>query len=250
MIDADDVQLQIKKKARRRLVGAVAFAALAALVLPMVMDQEPKPPAQEVEIHIPGQDGKPFQPSLAAVPVPQEVPPPSAPVVAPSPVPVPVTAPQADSPAAPPARPVAQVIETVPSRAEPRSEAPRPAAKPEVKPAVKPETKPAAKPEPAKVDNDEAKRAAAILAGHETAAEPAGKGPHVVLIGAFANEANVQNIKSKLGELGIKVYTEPLDSPQGKKTRVRAGPFPSREAAEKALEKMKRIGVSGVVSAK
>ena len=65
-----------------------------------------------------------------------------------------------------------------------------------------------------------------------------------------ANEANVQNIKSKLGELGIKVYTEPLDSPQGRKTRVRAGPFPSRDAAEKALEKMKRIGVSGVVAAK
>ncbi|MDD3481364.1 SPOR domain-containing protein [Azovibrio restrictus] len=264
MIDADDVQLQIKKKARRRLVGAVAFAALAALVLPMVMDQEPKPPAQEVEIHIPGQDGKPFQPSLAAVPVPQEVPAPQpAPVVAPPavvppPVPVPVTAPQASPQPAPPARPVAQVIETVPARAEPPKPAakpePKPSVKPEAKPAVKPESKPAAKPEPAKpgkAESDEAKRAAAILAGNiPAAAEPAGKGPHVVLIGAFANEANVQNIKTKLGELGIKVYTEPLDSPQGKKTRVRAGPFPSREAADKALEKMKRIGVSGVVAAK
>ena len=276
MIDADDVQLQIKKKARRRLVGAVAFAALAALVLPMVMDQEPKPPAQEVEIRIPGQDGKPFQPSLAAVPVPQEVPAPqpapaaAPPAVVPPPVPVPVTAPQADPQPAPPARPVAQVIETVPARAEPPKPAAKPESKPEskpeAKPPVKPEAKPASKPEstpepkptatpepakPAKVDNDEAKRAAAILAGNApAAAEPAGKGPHVVLIGAFANEANVQNIKSKLGELGIKVYTEPLDSPQGKKTRVRAGPFPSREAADKALEKMKRIGVSGVVAAK
>lgn len=267
MIDADDVQLQIKKKARRRLVGAVAFAALAALVLPMVMDQEPKPPAQEVEIRIPGQDGKPFQPSLAAVPVPQEVPAPQSapaaapPAVVPPPVPVPVTAPQADPQPAPPARPVAQVIETVPARAEPPKPAAKPESKPEskpeAKPPVKPEAKPASKPEskpepkPAKVDNDEAKRAAAILAGNApAAAEPAGKGPHVVLIGAFANEANVQNIKSKLGELGIKVYTEPLDSPQGKKTRVRAGPFPSREAADKALEKMKRIGVSGVVAAK
>ena len=51
-------------------------------------------------------------------------------------------------------------------------------------------------------------------------------------------------------EIGIKVITEPLDSPEGKKTRVRAGPFASREAAEKALEKMKRIGVGGVVAAK
>ena len=46
------------------------------------------------------------------------------------------------------------------------------------------------------------------------------------------------------------MFTEPLDSPQGKKTRVRAGPFTSREAADKALEKMKRIGVNGVVSGK
>ena len=43
---------------------------------------------------------------------------------------------------------------------------------------------------------------------------------------------------------------EPLDSPEGKKTRVRAGPFPSRDAAEKALDKMKRIGVNGVIAAK
>jgi DedD protein len=48
--------------------------------------------------------------------------------------------------------------------------------------------------------------------------------------------------------LGIKVFSEPLDTPQGRKTRVRAGPFASREAAEKALARMQNIGVSGVVA--
>ncbi len=72
----------------------------------------------------------------------------------------------------------------------------------------------------------------------------------MILIGAFANPANVKQLQSKISELGIKTYTEALDSPEGKKTRVRAGPFPNREAAEKALDKMKRIGVSGVVAAK
>jgi DedD protein len=120
------------------------------------------------------------------------------------------------------------------------------------KTASKPE-KSAEKPA-AKTDTD-AKRAAAILAGQSAPAAaapaPAAKsGEYVVLIGAFANEANVKNLKSKLGEQNIKTYSEPLDTPQGKKTRVRAGPFPNREAAEKALEKMQRIGVSGVVSAK
>ncbi len=103
---------------------------------------------------------------------------------------------------------------------------------------------------------DEAKRAAAILAGQAAdgkaiEARPTAKpGEYLVLIGAFANEANVKNIKAKLAEQGIKTFSEPLDTPQGKKTRVRAGPFPSRDAADKALEKMQRIGVSGVVAAK
>ncbi|MFZ2855638.1 MAG: SPOR domain-containing protein [Rhodocyclaceae bacterium] len=72
----------------------------------------------------------------------------------------------------------------------------------------------------------------------------------MILIGAFANTGNVKLLQGKIGELGVKTYTEPLDSPQGKKTRLRAGPFPNRDAADKALDRMKRIGVSGVVAAK
>ena len=75
-------------------------------------------------------------------------------------------------------------------------------------------------------------------------------GQYVILIGAFSNPANVKQLQTKIGELDIKVYTEPLVSPEGKKTRVRAGPFPSREAADKALDKIKRIGVNGVVTAR
>ena len=78
----------------------------------------------------------------------------------------------------------------------------------------------------------------------------AGNGQYVILIGAFSNPANVKQLQTKIGELGVKVYTEPLDSPGGKKTRVRAGPFANRDAADKALDKLKRIGVNGVVAAR
>ena len=134
----------------------------------------------------------------------------------------------------------------------------KPVQKPE-KPADKPPAKPAEKAAEKTTEKpkaDEAKRAAAILAGQAAdskaiEARPTAKpGEYLVLIGAFANEANVKNIKAKLAEQGIKTFSEPLDTPQGKKTRVRAGPFPSRDAADKALEKMQRIGVSGVVAAK
>jgi DedD protein len=97
--------------------------------------------------------------------------------------------------------------------------------------------------------DSDAKRAAAILAG-QSDVPVAKSGEYLVLIGAFSNEANVKNLKAKLSEQGIKTFSEPLDTPQGKKTRVRAGPFASREAADKALEKMQKIGVTGVVSAK
>ena len=54
---ADD-SLELKKRARRRLVGAIALALLAIVVLPMVMDSEPRPASQDVQIRIPSQDGE------------------------------------------------------------------------------------------------------------------------------------------------------------------------------------------------
>ena len=73
----------------------------------------------------------------------------------------------------------------------------------------------------------------------------------VVQLGAYRDQANVRNLTAKLKQQGYNFYTEALPSPDGStRTRVRAGPFPNREAAEKALEKMRGIGVSGVVAAK
>lgn len=226
MSDPSDANLQLKKRARRRLVGAIAFAGLAAVVLPMVMDEEPKQQVQDVQIRIPGQDKTPFTPKL--------VKPSSAPVAGEKAV-----TPEKKEPAVPP--PVADVAKP--------AETP-PAGKTAEKATEKPPEKPASDSEP--------RRAAAILGGKtpEAAASassvPASSagGQYVILIGAFSNPANVKQLQTKIGELGIKVYTEPLVSPEGRKTRVRAGPFPSREAADKALDKLKRIGVNGVVTAR
>jgi DedD protein len=235
-----DAQLPLKKRARRRLVGAIALAVLAAVVLPMVMDHAPQAPVQDVQIRIPGQEQAPaFNPkTLAAKP--------AEPLVA-APTPVAKAEPAvSEKPAAP--------VTAEKAAAKPLDPAAKPVAKPE-KPVEKTQEKPALAPEKsAKNGSDDSQRAAALLAGKSAEASAPAKavagGEHVILIGAFANPANVKQLQTKLGELGLKVYTETLDSPQGKKTRVRAGPFPSRDAADKALEKMKRIGVNGVVAAK
>lgn len=257
-MDDNDAQLHLKKRARRRLVGAIFFVSVVAMVLPMVMDHEPRQAVQDVEIRIPGQDEKPFAPKFAVAPVekaPEKAPEP--PIVMPSDKAV-QPAPEVKSPVDQAAKPTARVLEVVKDAKAPEKPADKPAEKPAAKPEKAPE-KPVAKPNDKPADKpkgDDAKRAAAILAGQSVDAKAADSktaakgGEFLVLIGAFSNEANVKNLKDKLSEQGIKTFSEPLDTPQGRKTRVRAGPFPNREAAEKALDKMRRIGVSGVVSAK
>lgn len=231
-MDDNDAQLQLKKRARRRLIGAVFFVSLVAIVLPTIMDQEPRQQVQDVEIRIPGQDDKPFAPRFAATPSEKPVEP--APAEKPAVAPPPVRAPEA------PAKPAEKPVDK-PLAAKPEKTPEKPVAKTPEKSPEKPAEKPKA---------DDAKRAAAILAGQQEAKGAVKGGEYLVLIGAFASEDNVRNLKTKLGELGIKAYSEPLETPQGRKTRVRAGPFASREAADKALDKMKKIGVSGVVAAK
>lgn len=262
-MEDNDAQLQLKKRARRRLVGAVAFVSVVAVVLPMVMDHEPRQVVQDVEIRIPGQDEKPFAPKFAAVPLEKAV------EAAPAKSPEPAEAAAVEPPPANSAAPSVRVLEVnkdakdgaaerKADKTEKTPDKPKPPAKvekPAEKAAAKPEKaadKPAEKPaDKAATKSDDAKRAAAILAGQGAEAKPAAKGgEYLVLIGAFSNEANVKILKAKLGEQGIKTFSEPLETPQGKKTRVRAGPFANREAADKALEKMQRIGVSGVVAAK
>lgn len=265
MEDSDNLQQQLKKRARRRLVGAVFFASVVAIVLPMVMDHEPRQPVQDVEIRIPGQDDKPFAPRFAAAPpadgpataaasavdsknsqklLPSE----SAAVVRPAEKPLEKSA----------EKPLAKLVDKPGEKKPEKIPEPSPGKtleKPAGKAAAKspdkapPVAPPAAR--PATENGSDGRRAADILAGKPAAgaaAAPVTGGQHVILIGAFSSAGNVKTLTTKLGELGIAHYTEPLDTPQGRKIRVRAGPFPSREAADKALARMQKIGVSGVVS--
>lgn len=237
-MEDSDTQTQMKKRARRRLVGALFFVSVVALVLPMIMDQEARPPLQDVEIHIPGQNERAFEPRLTTL---SDSEPPSQVPEAPVTRPAATAATLASLPKSPTSPPIA--AEAAPERQ------PEVVQKPPEKPAEKPVDR-NIKPETAKTGAaDEARRAAAILAGKVPEAAAA-SGEYLVLIGAFSNPGNVSILRKKLGELGIRVITENLDTPQGRKIRVRAGPFPSRDAAEKALVKMQRIGVGGQVAAK
>src|SRR5688572_18519067 len=57
-----DEQTQLRRRARRRLIGAIALAIVIAVVLPWVLEGEPQQPEQDVSIQIPSLDSTPFEP--------------------------------------------------------------------------------------------------------------------------------------------------------------------------------------------
>ncbi|MBC7943701.1 MAG: SPOR domain-containing protein [Burkholderiales bacterium] len=65
---------------------------------------------------------------------------------------------------------------------------------------------------------------------------------------SFAHVANAKQLQEKLAANGVKSYTEVVETKQGKRTRVRVGPFATREAAEQARGNLKALGFSGIVS--
>jgi len=230
-----DLQTDLRKRARRRLLGAVALALTAAIVLPIVMDHEPRPPAQDIAVRIPPREGAaPLASPARAVesedtlqppPDSEPVPPLSAEVQA-----KPVTPPVAPPPIA--ARPEVKAE----PKPEPRVE-PKPESRPEPKPVPKPEPKPAPRPE---VSATEAARAAAVLDG---------KGSFALQLGVFGDAANVAKLRARAKELGLASFTEEVKLADGQtRTRVKVGPFSSRQAAEAAQRKLEAAGLRSMIA--
>ena len=46
-------EIQLRKRARRRLVGAIALVLMAIVVLPMVLDGEPRQRPENIDVQIP-----------------------------------------------------------------------------------------------------------------------------------------------------------------------------------------------------
>ena len=263
----NDSQVDLKKRARRRLVGSAALALAAAIVLPMVMDHEPRTPLQDVQIRIPGQEGSNFTSRVIT----GKGPTPSQPVAG---AVAEETAPpvvdesvrrkselDADSPVfkpgeelIPPSRKADQPKADARAEAPPKPDPKLETAKLKEKEREKERDREREREKDKERERDkerekaqaEAARAKALLAG----AAPKASGPdspHVVSLGAYREAANVSGLRAKLKAEGYSSYVEPL----GDKVRVRAGPFPNKAAADKAAARISKIlGVSASVAAK
>lgn len=209
-------EIQLRKRARRRLVGAVALVLLMVTVLPMVLDdREAQTPQPEIAVNIPSQDGSdfasrivPVEPGAEGAPQPNQSP--ATPVESPLPQPEPAPTPEPEPKAEPAPQPEPPVMPA------PKVEAPKPA--------------PAQPAAPAKqaMTND----------------------GYTVQIGVFSDAGNVRQLQSKLEASGFKSYTEKLGMPGGTKIRLRVGSYATRAEAEKARDKLKAAGTTGIVVAK
>jgi DedD protein len=202
-----------RARARRRLIGAVVLLGVGVVAFPLLFETQPRPIPVDIPIEIPSRDGAP--PLALPPPRPAAVTPPAMPAAPPT-----IKAPAASVPA---------------SAAEPRVEQTKPDVPPKevvAKPApsTPPAPAPAAKPtpEPAK-----------------PAAEAAGR--FVVQVGAFAEAAAVREARAKVQKLGLATYTQAVETSNGSRTRVRVGPFDSRDEAEKVAAKLKAAGLPGAV---
>ena len=224
-------ELQLRKRARRRLIGAIALVTIVAVFLPMALDHEPKPVNQDITIRIPPSTAGAFTPKPAPVPEPK-------PVVKPAPVtPVQPTPPVAgDAPKAT-AAPAAKPAVAAPA-ADTEAAPPKQAAAVQPKAQAKPVAKLAAKSTPETKAADRAQPAAQSAGGY------------VVQVAALNDADKAKQLQQQIAAAGVKSYTEVVPVVNGQVTRVRAGPFASRDEAEKVREQLKGMGLSGNVVAK
>lgn len=215
-IELSATELELKRRGRRRLIGAITLGLLIVVFLPMFFDAEPKRDKvsqQEISIQLPPKDG------LAPLPAP----------IAKSPAPTAAQAPAADAAASAnkPASATAKVV----------------TAEPEKKAADKkvddttPPTQATAKLAPAKVPG------APANVGNVANA----KQGFVVQIGAFNDADNAKQTVARMKEAKLPVYTDNIATKNGNVTRVRVGPFKRKEQAEAAMAQVKLGGADGKV---
>ncbi|MEK7346603.1 MAG: SPOR domain-containing protein [Pseudomonadota bacterium] len=206
----------VRRRARHRLMGAVVLVLLGVVGFPLLFDTQPRPVAVDTPIVIP--DRQSTAPLTSATPVPA---------------------------AQAPAKPLLPASEAVPAQAslDAREEVVSPAApvvvppKPEAAKATPPAEKTPEKATAAKPKDDGGK-AQALLEGKSA---KAAAGRIVIQVGAFSDQAKVRDVRHKLEQAGLKTYTQVVDKDGKNTTRIRLGPYETREEADKVAARIRKL---------
>jgi DedD protein len=68
-----------------------------------------------------------------------------------------------------------------------------------------------------------------------------------VQVGVYSDADNVKRLQEQLKQAGFSTHTEKVKTPKGDSLRLKAGNFNSRQDAVAALDKIKAIGLPGIV---
>jgi DedD protein len=231
-VEISAAELEIKRRGRRRLIGAITIGLLAIVFLPMIFDSEPdrnksvnKSGSQEISIQIPPKDGLPPLPAPSA----------ASSAVAPTAPKAAAIAPPLAAATVPAAPPVASVM---PVEQKPATAALKPEPAPKVAAKVEP-IKPERKPEPIAVPSTPAAAASARPTDD--------KQGFVVQVGAFKDVENTKQIVAQAKTAKLPVYTDTVATANGTVTRVRVGPFSTKQKADAALAQLKLSGSDGKI---
>ena len=218
----------VRRRAKHRLIGSAVLVLAGVLGFPLLFDTQPRPVAVDIPIEIPGKGTvKPL-------------------VIAPTPSST--AKPAADKPAADKSSADKSSFEKVTADAslDPKEEilSSKPAVAPviPVQAAIKNEAKPVEKVLEKAVEKTEPKVVTKPAAPAATA-----EARLVVQVGAFADADKAREARIKLEKAGLKTYTQVTDTKDGKRTRVRVGPFATKAEAEKAASKIKTLDLPAAI---
>lgn len=202
----------LRKRAKHRLTGAAVLVLAGVIGFPLLFDKQPRPISVDIPIEIPDRN------KVKALRIPE-----------------------------PAAAPKSEEKLTVPV-VQPASQAPPAIAKVDPvaveKPVERVIEKPVEKPTPAAIKTDDGGRAQALLEGQDLDKKAgASEGRFVVQVGAFADPARVREVRLKVEHAGLKTYTQVVENKEGRRIRVRVGPFVDKAQADKAAEKIKKLNL-------
>lgn len=268
-----------RTRARRRLIGMLVLVGAGVLGFPWLFETKPRPMSQDIQVVQAGQAvDAPVVPTagrassgrvaVASVvePAEKEVIEDDAPVVASAPqvvkpavVPTP-TSTKVTSSAAPKVAAVTSetkkpepkvVAETkvspkpkAESKTEPKAPERKADSKSDIKTATAKSDKPSDKDKQVDKSGKPADKATDKAADKSTDKSSA---RYVVQFGAFAEVKSAQDARMKVEKLGIKTYSQQIDTPDGKRIRVRIGPFADKAEADKAMATLRKAGLTGAV---
>jgi DedD protein len=272
MAESADLNVdELRRRARRRLVGAIVIALAAAVIVPMLLESDPKPLGESVAVKIPPVDDGKFVNRLSdtaprttdnAVTKAESAPKDArkslgdaekAVVTPPGKAPkydTQIAAQSGTDKAAAPTPPATAAPPAAVTPSETKDAAPKTDSKADATTSNSTEPKAEAPKAESKAETKVSPKADAKAPAEAAPSLPtsAPKDGFSVQLAAFSDDKGANALANRLKRTGYPAYTEPLKTTRGTLWRVRVGPYPTRDAANGVRDKLKGEGQSGIVA--